>query len=38
MNRRKNVFYVFDGSWEILNKGDFENSYKAIYQKNSKFV
>jgi len=31
--QKKNVFYVFDGSWEILNKGDFENSYKAIYQK-----
>ncbi len=31
--QKKNVFYVFNGSWEILNKGDFENSYKTIYQK-----
>ena len=31
--QKKNVFYVFNGSWEILNKGDFKNSYKAIYQK-----
>jgi len=32
-DQKKNVFYVFNGSWEILNKCDFENSYKTIYQK-----
>ena len=28
--QKKNVFYVFNGSWEILNKGDFENAEKYL--------
>lgn len=31
--QKKNIFYVFNDSWEVLSKCDFENNYKSIYQK-----
>jgi len=32
-NQNKNTLYVFNDEWQILNKSDFENIFKTIYQK-----